>query len=77
MEDLKKTLESYEESCGKLRGRISELHRKIAAARESERAALSKRRYQLYTMLWEMEQTMRDLREYLEEPPESADSRAG
>ena len=61
---MRELLESYAESCEKIRGRLRELSR-ASLSREADAVVLSDRQYLLYTELWEMERTMRDIRRCL------------
>jgi chromosome segregation ATPase len=65
MDSIRDNIQEYEKSAASLNTRIRELNTKLAHAGEAEAATLNERRYALYKMMWEVQQDIRELREYI------------
>ena len=69
MNEYQKMAESYEESIELIKGRIDELSAQINGHRIDGGEALTKlvdRRYKLYQEVWELQASLRMIREYIE-----------
>lgn len=80
MTDIQNTIEQYRESCAAIHSRITEMNARISGqapllVHESV-LSLQKRRYLLYMELAEMEQSIRQMSDYLA-PPEQPDAVSG
>jgi len=64
MDSITQNIQEYEESARKINSRIQELHRLIQET-GGEAADLNERRYALYKMLWELEEGIREMKEYI------------
>ena len=67
MDSIADNILEYQNSIQKINGRIKELNKLIHESGDSESAELNERRYKLYKMVWEMEQDIRDMKEYQKE----------
>ncbi|MCL2056874.1 MAG: hypothetical protein FWH02_06625 [Oscillospiraceae bacterium] len=65
MNSIEQNITEYEQSADKLNSRIQELNRQIQKAGEYESAELNERRYALYKMMWEIQASVRELKEYI------------
>ena len=69
MNEYRRMAQSYEESIGLLKGRIDELSAQIGGHRDDSGEVLAKltdRRYKLYQEVWELQASLRMIREYID-----------